>query len=87
MNSSEHKVSVAVYTFGQYLLLIGCVQNRFFLVDSHPVIKDATGNLTGVALFTDGHPMQRNVVYEWLVRRFLRSGVASGSMQSFAILK
>lgn len=87
MQSSDQEVSVAIYTCGQYVLLIGCVKNKFFLVDSHPVVEDAHGNQTGVALFSDGHPMQCSFLYEWLTHRLNKSGVAAGSMQSFAILK
>jgi hypothetical protein len=88
IQSNEKNVSIAVYTFGKYVILIGCANGRFFLVDSHPVVEDAHGNKTGVALFTDGHPiMQSSFLYEWLIRRFRKSGVAKESMQSFAILK
>ena len=86
MQRSEQDVSVAIYTFGKYVLLIGCIQNKFFLVDSHPVVEDANGKHTGVALFTDGHQTQSCLVYEWLVERFRKSGVAAGNMQSFATL-
>ena len=86
MQRSEQDVSVAIYTFGKYVLLIGCIQNKFFLVDSHPVVEDANGKHTEVALFTDGHQTQSCLVYKWLVERFRKSGVAAGNMQSFAIL-
>ena len=87
MLSSQRKASIAVYTFGQYVLLIGCVNSKFFLVDSHPVIEDNHGNHKGVALFSDGHPTQCSLIYEWLVKRFHESNVTVESMQSFAILK
>ena len=87
VQTSHRKASVAVYTFDQYVLLIGCAENKFFLVDSHPVVEDDHGNHTGVVLFTDGHSTQSFLIYDWLVKRFKDSGVSTESMQSFAILK
>ena len=86
MQDSERGVSVAIYTFGKYILLIGCHLNKFFLVDSHPIVEDANSKRTGVALFSNEHQKQFSV-YQWLVRRFRKSGVRARNMQSFAILK
>ena len=85
--TSQRKASVAVNTFGQYVLLIGCAENKFVLVNSHPVVEDDHGNHTVVALFIDGHSTQSFLIYDWLVKRLKDSSVATESMQSFAILK
>ena len=87
VQNSRKDVSVAIYTCGEYVLLIGCMEDKIFLVDTHPVVKDDRGNQTGAALFSDGHPMQSFFIYEWLTGRLKKSGVAAESMQSFAILK
>jgi hypothetical protein len=87
VQNSSKDVSVAIYTCGEYVLLIGCMEDKIFLVDTHPVVKDDRGNQTGAALFSDGHPMQSFFIYEWLTGRLKKSGVAAESMQSFAILK
>ena len=41
----EQGISVAIYTFGKYILLIGCNQNKFFLIDSHPIVENANVNV------------------------------------------
>lgn len=52
---SALQVAVAIYTCGQYVLLIGSVGEKLFVIDSHPVVEDARGQQTGVAIFYDGH--------------------------------
>ena len=44
MQDSERGVSVAIYTFDKYILLIGCHLDKFLLVDSHPIVEDANGS-------------------------------------------
>jgi hypothetical protein len=51
--SGDSKVSVAIYTCRKYVLLIGCVAGKVFLVDSHPVVEKACGEKTGVAIFSE----------------------------------
>ena len=83
----DSKVSMAIYTCGKYVLLIGSVAEKIFLVDSHPVVENAGGQHTGVAIFSEGHMVQcHKFICEWLIERLKRSGVASGNMQSFAIM-
>ena len=85
--SADSKVSVAIYTCGKHVLLIGSVSEKVFLVDSHPVVENAGAENTGVAIFSEGQMVQCNkFICEWLIERLERSGVASGSMQSFAIM-
>ena len=85
--SADSKVSMAIYTCGKYVLLIGSVAEKIFLVDSHPVVENAGGQHTGVAIFSEGDTVQcHKFICEWLIERLKRSGVASGSMQSFAIM-
>jgi hypothetical protein len=86
--SGDSKVAVAIYTCGKYVLLIGCVAGKVFLVDSHPVVERACGEKTGVAIFSEGHASEcHEFIREWLVKRLKRSGVTGGSMQSFAIMR
>lgn len=70
-----------------YTVLFGSVAEKVFLVDSHPVMENAGGQHTGVAIFSEGHMAQcHKSICEWLIKRLKRSGVASGSMQSLAIM-
>ena len=85
--SADSKVSVAIYTCGKYVLLIGSVAEKVFLVGSHPVVENPGGQHTGVAIFSEGQMVPcHKFICEWLIERLSRSGVAGGSMQSFAIM-
>jgi hypothetical protein len=83
---STSNVSVAIYTCGIYVLLVGYVGEKVFLVDSHPVVEDSQGKQTGVAIVSDGITTQSSFLLNWLSTRLKKSGVPKGSVQSFSIM-
>ncbi len=79
-------LSVAIYTCGIYVLVLGYVGEKVFLVDSHPVVEDFQGQRTGVAIVSDGNTTESSFLLNWLSTRLKRSGVPKGSVQSFSIM-
>ena len=79
-------VSVAIYTCGGYIFLVGCLSDNVFLVDS--IGAELGGNGNGILkVYPSNDSAALYQLCTWIWKRLQRSGVQAKAMQSLVFLR
>ena len=78
--------NVAIYSCGRYIFVIGCHDDHYFLVDTHPISQELGGVGTGLLKVypaQDSHSASH--LCSWVWKRLELGGVGDESPQSFLV--
>lgn len=79
---------LSIYTCEPFSLLVGCVDRRLFILDTHPVPEVCGGDGNGLfKLYESASPVCCRSLCQWLWKRLANGGVRSSGSQSLAVVK
>lgn len=86
--SNEKKDVCFIYVCHPYAFLIGCKEESYYILDTHPVSEELGGNNSCGALIASGTSNNYQIIRicSWLYQRLNASGVKIGSRQSLSQL-
>ena len=86
LEKEDAPVSVAIYTCGGYIFLIGCRRNHVFLVDTHSIGAEGNGN--GILkVYPSNDPATPFQLCTWIWKTLQNSGVQAKALQSLVFLR
>lgn len=79
---------LSIYTCEPFSLLVGCIDRRLFILDTHPVPEVCGGDGNGLfKLYESASPVCCRSLCQWLWKRLANGGVRSSGSQSLAVVK
>lgn len=88
LGENADTLSVAIYTCGVYIFLLGYHHGRYFLVDTHPIVPELGGDGNGIMKVY--RSSDKNAIIQlssWIWNRLKISKVDESAMQSFILVE
>ena len=83
-----HENLLSIYTCEPLSLLVGCIDKRLFILDTHPVPEVFGGNGNGqFKLYESATPACCRSLCQWLWNRLAKNGACSCGSQSLAVVE
>ena len=76
----------AVYVCEPYTFLVGCIKERVYLVDTHPVSAMFGGTNTALLVSSDPSNEGSLSICKWLWKRLYESNIKEENTQSLSVL-